>query len=172
MKIIFCCCLGWYKADLTMKRYLKKMFPKKINNSEEKDEEIDMMKITKGVGSRSGGSRSSGSAGSSHKRSGARSSVVSSNSDAKYWWDHFEEFQNYDQNKDGPVTFIIEKTLDNPTFFQIRFKDRNENSTKKPEFQSKMNITLIIKIDNRRKHNSHEWFMGRSGFADVANRYE
>ena len=28
-----------------------------------------------------------------------------------------------------------------------------------------MQITLIIKIDNRRKHNSHEWFLKESGFA-------
>lgn len=32
--------------------------------------------------------------------------------------------------------------------------------------QKKLTITMIIKRDNRRKHNSHEWFFGRGGFAE------
>eukprot|EP01114_Cavostelium_apophysatum_P023119 TRINITY_DN860_c0_g1_i1.p1 TRINITY_DN860_c0_g1~~TRINITY_DN860_c0_g1_i1.p1 ORF type:complete len:978 (-),score=270.57 TRINITY_DN860_c0_g1_i1:159-3092(-) len=30
----------------------------------------------------------------------------------------------------------------------------------------KLHITLIVKRDNRRKHNSHEWFFGQNGFAE------
>lgn len=29
-----------------------------------------------------------------------------------------------------------------------------------------MLVTLIIKKDNRKKHNSHEWFLGESGFVN------
>ena len=30
-----------------------------------------------------------------------------------------------------------------------------------------MHITLMIKLDTRGKHNSREWFLGRSGFAEA-----
>ena len=30
-------------------------------------------------------------------------------------------------------------------------------------------ITLLVKRDNRRKHNSHEWFFGHNGFAENTN---
>lgn len=32
-----------------------------------------------------------------------------------------------------------------------------------------MRITLVIKANNRRKHNSHEWFLGKNAFADAIN---
>lgn len=32
-----------------------------------------------------------------------------------------------------------------------------------------MLITLIIKRDNRKKHDSHEWFLGESGFGRYYN---
>ena len=35
------------------------------------------------------------------------------------------------------------------------------------EAQKRFRITLIVKIDNRRKHNSHEWFLGENGFSDA-----
>jgi cellulose synthase/poly-beta-1,6-N-acetylglucosamine synthase-like glycosyltransferase len=39
-------------------------------------------------------------------------------------------------------------------------------------FQGKrkfMRISLMVKINNRKKHNSHEWFLGDSGFAEAVN---
>eukprot|EP01084_Bolivina_argentea_P275435 469733_1 len=34
------------------------------------------------------------------------------------------------------------------------------------EEELKLNVTTIIKIDNRKKANSHEWFLGKYGFAE------
>ncbi|AYV82106.1 MAG: hypothetical protein Homavirus7_12 [Homavirus sp.] len=74
------------------------------------------------------------------------------------WWDYYPDFTTYDQEKDGNITYIFEKTNGhmvkiNP---QSTFSDDNR----------RMNITLIVKINNRRKHNSHEWYMAKNGFAE------
>lgn len=76
------------------------------------------------------------------------------------WWDFYPDFTEYDQGRDGNLTYVFErmgkKININP---QRKYKDKNYM----------MNITLMVKINNRRKHNSHEWFMGRSGFAESVN---
>lgn len=109
---------GWYKADESMKEYLKALFPKKIKDHKTQEE--------------------------------------------KYWWDYYKDF-NYapDELKNAPDrTFVLSRkkygnTLINP---QSNFNDKKY-----------MRITVIIKIHNRRKHNSHEWFFGKNGFGDCIN---
>ena len=173
---------GWYKAHATMKRYLKKMFPKKIYNFEEKldiEEEAKTPTTAGSPGSPGSSAMAAAIAGSSMNSNGSGSGSASTTSlftDGKFWWKYYDEFTKYDESKQGSTTFIIEKTLDNPTYFQIRFKKPTSSSSdekdldyKQPKYQLKMNITLIIKIDNRRKHNSHEWFMGKDGFADASH---
>lgn len=77
------------------------------------------------------------------------------------WWDYYPEFSDYDQNRDGTLTFILEKK--NGKLININPQKKYHNLNRK------MNITLMIKINNRRKHNSHEWFMGKNGFAESVN---
>lgn len=109
---------GWYKADESMKEYLKALFPKKIKDPKTQEE--------------------------------------------KYWWNYYKDF-NYtpDELKNAPDrTFIISRkgygaTSINP---QCSFKEKRY-----------MKLTLIIKIHNRRKHNSHEWFFGKNGFGNAIN---
>ena len=100
---------GWYKASESMKRYLKELFPKKINN--------------------------------------------------EYWWNHFREFTDYDMNRDGTATFIFESEV------PVCINKDEENKIF-------CYITMLIKVDNRKKHNSHEWFIGRGGFSEyVQSKY-
>ncbi len=94
---------GWYKASESMKRYLKELFPEKV--------------------------------------------------DGQYWWNHYPEFTTYDMNKDGTITFVFENN-------QPICINKGED---KPIY---CYITMLIKIDNRKKHNSHEWFIGRGGFSE------
>ena len=81
---------------------------------------------------------------------------------SNYWWDHYDDFNYTDDVANHPDrTFIFQKSNDglvkiNP---QRIFADDNKF----------MNITLIIKIKNRRKHNSHEWFTGVNGYVDAVN---
>lgn len=81
----------------------------------------------------------------------------------KFWWEYYREFtcpeNEYDKLEDK--TFIFQKENYGPVLInpQSSFKDD-------PKF---MRITLIIKTKNRRKHNSHEWFLGKNGFADAIN---
>lgn len=75
------------------------------------------------------------------------------------WWNYFEELIS-ESSANSNATFIIERenyasTNINP---QEHYKDD-------PTY---MDITLVIKANNRRKHNSHEWFLARSGFAEAS----
>ena len=79
----------------------------------------------------------------------------------KGWWKYFPELNNYnnDTQLNMNSTFIIERehymeSLINPQ--ETLTKDRKM-----------MKITLIVKANNRRKHNSHEWFLSETGFAEV-----
>ena len=65
------------------------------------------------------------------------------------WCDYFNDFTKYN-SKDGSKTYIFE------TEDKVCVEDNIY-----------MDITMIIKIDNRKKHNSHEWFMGKSGFGET-----
>lgn len=78
-----------------------------------------------------------------------------------YWWDYFDEFKPTFDDSSSNATFI----------FQM--KDHKKiNITPQEYFRDDpmfMDLTLIIKINNRRKHNSHEWFMGHGGFGEAVN---
>lgn len=71
-----------------------------------------------------------------------------------HWWEE-PEFQRYDVHEDGSVTFVIES--DKPLSVYP-----TATAT-----ASCCNVTLIVKMDNRKKHNSHEWFIGAGGFAEA-----
>ncbi len=78
----------------------------------------------------------------------------------KDWWDYYEEFgDDYDPSGDKDATFIFEKKDYAPVIVnpQSAFKDDRKF----------MRMTLIIKANNRRKHNSHEWFLSKTGFASL-----
>ena len=101
-----------------------------------------------------------------------------------YWWDmHYEFLKDggYEYSRDGPVTFIFEKTLNNPTFFKSHFdikktktKTKSKKSGKKTKekynkdisYQNTINLTLIIKMDQRGIFNSYEWCFSKNGYCD------
>lgn len=80
----------------------------------------------------------------------------------KGWWDYFPELNN-DKNKNPQInmnaTFIFEREDYIPASInpQVELVDD----------QKFMKITVIIKANNRRKHNSHEWVLAESGFAEA-----
>lgn len=76
------------------------------------------------------------------------------------WWNYFQELLS-ESAANSNATFIIERKNYAPTNInpQEFYSDK----------QKYMNITLLIKANNRRKHNSHEWFLARSGFAEASN---
>jgi hypothetical protein len=74
------------------------------------------------------------------------------------WWKHYPEFDDNYENKEDNITFILERKNQQTT--RINTQSIYDNNRKD------MKISLIIKINNRRKHNSHEWFLGESGFAE------
>ena len=77
----------------------------------------------------------------------------------KDWWDYYPEFKDYEKERDGSITFVLRIKDYSPVIInpQSAFEGKREF----------MSITLIIKIDNRRKHNSHEWFMHKNGFGQA-----
>ena len=83
------------------------------------------------------------------------------NIDGKPWWEYFEELTN-PNCEFNDATFVIEKKLYAPV-------NINPQDKIKDKLRRDMVITLIIKSNNRRKHNSHEWFLARTGFAQAVN---
>ena len=78
----------------------------------------------------------------------------------KGWWEHHPEFKEYDFAQNGALTYVFENNLDYTCINQgERYKHK----------KMWLKLTLVVKIDNRRKHNSHEWFMAKSGFAESVN---
>ena len=75
----------------------------------------------------------------------------------KNWWDYYPEFKEYSKDKNGSVTFVFEN--EDYTCFNPEEDIYNRLYLK---------LTLLIKMDNRRKHNSHEWFLGKSAFAEAS----
>ena len=75
------------------------------------------------------------------------------------WWDYFEELK--DNSRNPNATFIIER--------QHYFPSTVNTQTGLSDDRKFMRITLVIKANNRRKHNSHEWFLAKSGFAEATN---
>ena len=103
---------GWFKADASMREYLKDLFPGQING-------VD-------------------------------------------WDKYFDDFDIKNEKVQTNAMFIIERKNYVPTAI-------NTQKIFKPDEKKPMNLTLIIKINNRRKHNSHEWFLGKAGFAEAVN---
>jgi len=80
------------------------------------------------------------------------------------WAEEYPEFEEYDNATDGSITFSFEKT--NKVWFNKSEVEKNI------EKKRTLDITMLIKIDNRKKHNSHEWFMGANGFGEaVGSKY-
>jgi chitin synthase len=77
--------------------------------------------------------------------------------DGKHWSDYYQDFNDETYTKE-PTAFIFEDNK--PICF-------NRHKTPNKEIAKYLNISLLIKIDNRKKHNSHEWFIGRNGFSEV-----
>jgi cellulose synthase/poly-beta-1,6-N-acetylglucosamine synthase-like glycosyltransferase len=79
--------------------------------------------------------------------------------EGEYWWNYHKEFIKYDINRDGTATFIFESEV--PICIN-----------KEEDDKIFCYITMLIKVDNRKKHNSHEWFIGRGGFSEyVKSKY-
>ena len=100
---------GWYKASKSMKKYLKKLFPKKYDG-------VD-------------------------------------------WWDYHKYFSKFDIEEDGSQTYVFQSND------YVCINPDEEQQYKRLY----MKMSLVVKIDNRRKHNSHEWFMAKTGFAESVN---
>ena len=99
-----------------------------------------------------------------HKSSTSMKKYLKEMFDDTDWSKDYSEFGEYDIEKDGPVTYVFEKT-EKVWFNQT---ETNNNDEKKRT----LDITMLIKIDNRKKHNSHEWFMGANGFGEsVHSKY-
>ena len=81
----------------------------------------------------------------------------------KGWWETFDELTDLEKTANPNATFIIERVNYLPSMINTQTKFKEEGQGKF------MKITLVIKANNRRKHNSHEWFLGRNGFADATN---
>lgn len=77
------------------------------------------------------------------------------------WWDHFPEFKK-DFNDDTSNAMYI---LETKNYEAININTQDELA----DTPCPLILTLLIKINNRRKHNSHEWFIGRNGFAEAIN---
>lgn len=73
------------------------------------------------------------------------------------WWNYYPEFKEYSKEKNGSVTYIFEN--EDYTCFNPKEDKYNKLYLK---------LTLLIKMDNRRKHNSHEWFLGKSAFGEAS----
>lgn len=137
---------GWNRASPSMKEYLKAMFPKKI--TVETGDTLDLA-----IDDRY-----------SERRKKLRIKSGKQN-EKKNWWDYYEDFDS-DNKKTAELpdrTFIFQKKNYGPVKINPQENLGNEYSNRF------MNITLIIKTKNRRKHNSHEWFLGKSGFAESVN---
>ena len=74
------------------------------------------------------------------------------------WWNYFPEFAPGYKNDDCNATFVFEK--ENYGLSRLNYQKGLE------EDPTQLRITLMVKINNRRKHNSHEWFLARNGFAE------
>ena len=78
-----------------------------------------------------------------------------------WWWEYFEEFKKDFKDEGSNITFVFERKSYGESIVNCQkvYKDnRNE-----------MKITLVVKIGNRRKHNSHEWFLAKQGFGQAVH---
>ncbi|QKF93524.1 chitin synthase [Fadolivirus algeromassiliense] len=77
------------------------------------------------------------------------------------WWEHFPEFRSDFKDNECNATFIFERRNYMPSVVNLQDDLKDDRNY--------MKITLVIKINNRRKHNSHEWFLAKNGFAETVN---
>lgn len=77
------------------------------------------------------------------------------------WWEYFPEFHSDFKDSTCNATFIFERKNYAPSMVNLQDDFANDRNF--------MKITLMIKINNRRKHNSHEWFLAKTGFAEAVN---
>lgn len=87
--------------------------------------------------------------------------IKSSKGEEKYWWDYYKDFSctEEEQAKMPDRTFIFQKKNYGNVAINPFLKDNDKY----------LKISLVIKTKNRRKHNSHEWFLGHNGFAEAVN---
>jgi len=80
----------------------------------------------------------------------------------KYWWEH-DDFNQAPENQASVPnkTYIFEKKNYGAVKINPQEKLKDDNKF--------LSITLVIKLQNQRKHNSQEWFCGKNGFADSTN---
>ena len=77
------------------------------------------------------------------------------------WADFYPELKAGFNNPDSNAMFILEKG--NYELTEINYQESFELD-RKP-----MSLTLLVKANNRHKHNSHQWFIDRNGFAEATN---
>lgn len=79
------------------------------------------------------------------------------------WWEYYEEFHTgFDKtNPNCETVFVFEKKFYEPVIINPQHAFIGKRKF--------MRMTLMIKVNNRKKHNSHEWFLGHSGFAEAVN---
>jgi cellulose synthase/poly-beta-1,6-N-acetylglucosamine synthase-like glycosyltransferase len=87
--------------------------------------------------------------------------VVGKNEEGTFWWDYYEDFRS--PKSDSNKTFIFQYNHHYPISIDPPFKNNND------PLKNYMRVSLIIKINNRRKFNSHKWFMAKGGFAESIN---
>lgn len=81
--------------------------------------------------------------------------------DGKPWTEYYDEFKPTFKDPSSNATFVFERK--NYMQTAINTQDDFINNRKS------VRMTWLVKINNRRKHNSHEWFLGKSGFAETIN---
>ena len=79
----------------------------------------------------------------------------------KPWNEYYDEFKPTFNDPTSNAMFVFERKDYAPTAVNT------QNSLK--EMRKNMKITILVKINNRRKHNSHEWFLGKNAFAEAVN---
>lgn len=77
------------------------------------------------------------------------------------WYEAYDEFKPTFNDPTSNATFVLERTGYAPTPINTQ---RSLAHMRKP-----VKMTILIKINNRRKHNSHEWFLGRNAYAEAIN---
>ena len=157
---------GWFEANESMRKYLKKIFSKKIivdvndhDDADDNDDDAD-------------GKEEEEEEEAQEKKSKEKRKDKGKQKKQKrmFWWDYYKEFDinSYNKEKDGSVTFIIEKQITNYlSFFTLQYYRNNKyKKERRISKQARLHITLIIKIDKRRLDNSYEWFLSKKcGFA-------
>ena len=133
---------GWHKADPTMQDYLKEIFSWTYNNDSNEHWSLDLV-------------FEKGNIPQGQSMTVVIEKVATGGGD-------IDNKNNDNQDGDGgnnSASYFCRGTEIKDDKIDLNGRNRNE--------LPRLNLTLIIKIDNRRKHNSHEWFLGHNGFAEA-----